>query len=78
MEQRYAPGSIVYLKSGGPPLTVSGITRTDDIIDVEWFAGDELKRDGFHPECLRRDDERPRRVLDFRRVYDNLAVDWRD
>jgi uncharacterized protein YodC (DUF2158 family) len=48
----FSIGTLVYLKSGSPSLTVSDRRRTDGIVEVEWFAGDRLMRDAFHPTCL--------------------------
>ena len=46
-------GTIVFLKSGGPPMTVTDICdQQDGIIAVEWFAGDILRRDAFHKDSL--------------------------
>jgi uncharacterized protein YodC (DUF2158 family) len=49
-------GTIVWLKSGGPPLTVTDIGRMqiagEALVDVEWFAGDVLQRDAFHRDSL--------------------------
>lgn len=46
-----AIGSVVYLKSGGPALTIAE-TTTDSIIAVDWFAGEELRREAFHVDEL--------------------------
>lgn len=41
-------GTVVCLKSGGPPMTVTSINnQCDELISVEWFAGEELRRDAF-------------------------------
>jgi uncharacterized protein YodC (DUF2158 family) len=48
----FAEGTVVYLKSGSPPLTVDPLSMSDTIVDVEWFDGAEVKRDSFHKDCL--------------------------
>ena len=49
----YPVGTIVFLKSGGPPMTVDDVRdHTDGIIAVQWFAGDILRRDAFHKDSL--------------------------
>ena len=55
MAKILAVGMIVYLKSGSPRLTVSLLERAD-IVEVDWFDGAEVKRDGFHPDQLTLDD----------------------
>jgi uncharacterized protein YodC (DUF2158 family) len=54
MADCFAPGDIVSLRSGGPPLTVSAPTRTDGIIEVIWFDGATLCRDAFDPRELQK------------------------
>jgi len=54
MAAPFPVGTIVWLKSGGPPLTVTDFGgRTDDVVAVEWFAGDVLRRDAFHKDTLK-------------------------
>ena len=48
-------GTVVYLKSGSPPLTVTSYTSMlgpGVDVSVEWFAGSELRRDAFHKDSL--------------------------
>lgn len=45
-------GSIVFLASGSPAMTVTDHTD-DGYIITEWFKGASLMMDAFHPECLR-------------------------
>jgi uncharacterized protein YodC (DUF2158 family) len=51
-------GTIVWLKSGGPPLTVTDIgayprvVGAVEIVEVEWFAGDVLRRDAILKDSL--------------------------
>jgi uncharacterized protein YodC (DUF2158 family) len=61
--EAYPVGSVVYLKSGSPPLTAMGAPRQfsrdgiekHEIVDVEWFAGAEVRRDSFLAECITND-----------------------
>jgi uncharacterized protein YodC (DUF2158 family) len=53
----FAVGEVVYLKSGGPKLTVVMVESFDEmqfVYSVAWFAGEELKRDGFLENMLQR------------------------
>lgn len=43
---RFKEGDVVVLKSGGPKMTVIGFGDTG-LLNVNWFAGTELKRDCF-------------------------------
>jgi uncharacterized protein YodC (DUF2158 family) len=41
-------GTIVWLKSGGPPMMVSSMPTVErDVVWVEWFNGGEVRRDTF-------------------------------
>lgn len=52
----FAVGTVVYLKSGSPAMTVNSIRGSSqtgrNFVSVEWFNEAELKRDCFDPECL--------------------------
>ena len=50
--EHFPEGAIVYLKSGSPPLTVTGPPRSDGVIEVQWFAGANICRDAFPAVCL--------------------------
>jgi uncharacterized protein YodC (DUF2158 family) len=54
MAHSFAEGTIVFLKSGGPPVTVeTGLYPPDsDLVGIIWFAGDGLKRDCVHKDAL--------------------------
>lgn len=53
---KYEVGTVVCLKSGGPPLTVeppvTPQTAEDRWMAVQWFKGDDLMRDIIHEDCL--------------------------
>lgn len=53
---KHAVGSVVCLKSGGPPLTVEPAIEIvpvgDPWVAVQWFNGDALMRDLIHEDCL--------------------------
>lgn len=52
-EPAFPVGTIVYLKSGGVPLTVSDqIHQDNNLVDINWFAGDAFMRDVIHKDCL--------------------------
>ena len=57
MSDSFPAGTIVWLKSGGQPLTVTDTGRHRavgelEIVDVEWFAGDVLRRDSLLKHSL--------------------------
>lgn len=43
-------GSVVYLKSGSPPMTVNG--QNGDSVEVEWFAADQIRRGTYSKHLL--------------------------
>jgi uncharacterized protein YodC (DUF2158 family) len=46
-------GTIVWLKSGGPPMTVSDFPAPmPNVASVDWFNNGELKQGCFHKDCL--------------------------
>lgn len=47
-------GDIIRLKSGGPQVTVVGISHRGLII-CEWFAGEQLHRARFEPSSVAAD-----------------------
>ena len=47
-KESFPIGVVCKLRSGGPAMTVSQ-WREDDIVDTEWFDGNALVRDAFHP-----------------------------
>ena len=46
MTDKHKIGDLVKLRSGGPWMTVWH-RRSDEVYDVEWFAGEHLMRDAF-------------------------------
>lgn len=56
MVTQFKIGDIVQLKSGGPQMTVLGVTPVapgTEWCGVYWFAGDTLRSAEFRPEVLR-------------------------
>lgn len=57
-EPKYAVGTIVKLKSGGPAMTVKSTTRHHDSkeflgnYDCQWFAGKKCEADRFPEDSL--------------------------
>ena len=56
MSDNFRPGDTVYLKSGGPPMTV---TKVDDdfaidgtTVSCSWFDGRKLANGAFPPVAL--------------------------
>jgi uncharacterized protein YodC (DUF2158 family) len=60
------PGLVVFLKSGGPAMTIEAID--DNEVWCVWFDGARYNRKAFRPEMLQsRDPAIPRRItLTFR------------
>jgi len=52
-EQKFKPGDIVQLNSGGPEMTVSGYDPKDSLnVTCAWFSGNELKERSFLQDLL--------------------------
>lgn len=51
MTQPFPSGTIVYLKTGSPPLIVNSLQQ-DGRVSVEWFDAAGLHRDIFDVECI--------------------------
>ncbi len=51
MTKEFPEGCVVKLRTGGPEMVVEDI-RDDDAVCCVWFAGNEVKRDTFHPKAL--------------------------
>lgn len=43
-------GDVVYLKSGGPPMTI--MYADDKSVMCIWYESGEYVRENFHPGCL--------------------------
>jgi uncharacterized protein YodC (DUF2158 family) len=48
----FAPGDIVVLKSGGPPMTIDE-TKSSGAIRCQWFSGKKLEWGAFPPSSLK-------------------------
>lgn len=49
---KFATGTLVQLRSGGPAMTVTSRQRNDDLIVAQWFDGAKLMQETFDPESL--------------------------
>lgn len=38
--EKFEPGDVIYLKSGGPSMTVEAIKES--MVHVQWFVGDNI------------------------------------
>ena len=52
MATEFQVGKIVQLKSGGPKMTVTRFSPTDNIVYTVWFAGSKRENGGFPSEAL--------------------------
>lgn len=52
MEEKFKPGDIVMLKSGGPKMTVREYDEESNTFFCEWFKDGELKKEEFIPGSL--------------------------
>ena len=53
MEQKFKPGDIVQLKSGGPSMIVRAYEPADgDEVTCGWFEGNTLHEKAFYQEML--------------------------
>ena len=53
MKNKYKPGDIVQLKSGGPSMTVSKVDKEGDGYWCDWFKGASRERAFFDEETLK-------------------------
>lgn len=53
-------GKVVWLKSGGPAMTVKFLNRASSWT-CNWFAGDEIKEHDFAAEQLTETDPNPKK-----------------
>lgn len=53
MANEYKPGDIVQLKSGGPSMTVSTVTKDGEAYWCEWFKGASKERAMFEEVTLK-------------------------
>lgn len=52
-EQKFKPGDVVQLKSGGPEMTVVRYEPADGLdITCTWFNNNDLKEKSFHQDLL--------------------------
>ena len=49
----FKTGDVVKLKSGGPPMTVSGLPAgNSSVLPCSWFDGADVKHSTFMPAAL--------------------------
>jgi uncharacterized protein YodC (DUF2158 family) len=51
-KEHFSIGSIVKLKSGGPPMTVTGAAGEDEQVHCTWFAAEKLLSHTFSWNAL--------------------------
>ena len=49
--EKFETGDVVYLKSGGPAMTVQS-TNYPHSVTCSWFDGKQVTTNGFRPETL--------------------------
>jgi uncharacterized protein YodC (DUF2158 family) len=52
MPESFPRGTIVYLNSGSPPLTVLGDSAAEGHVVVGWVGDDDIQRSSFPVEAL--------------------------
>lgn len=61
MNERFARAQVVYLKSGGPGMTIQKVTPTDampefaargPLLDCTWFDGKKLREKSFFADLV--------------------------
>lgn len=52
MANEFKAGDIVYLKSGGPAMTVSWVDTQNGRVTCQWFAEHNRNEEIFYPETL--------------------------
>lgn len=52
-EQKYKPGDVVCLRSGGPDMTVKGYDPKDSLeVTCTWFGPKGLEEKSFHQDLV--------------------------
>lgn len=54
MEENFAIGDQVQLKSGGPIMTLSSLLDNDGTVECKWFSGEEVKHALFRAGTLKK------------------------
>lgn len=52
MAEKFNPGDIVRLKSGGPKMTVTRLVDSGKVAHTSWFAGSKHETGAFPVETL--------------------------
>ena len=52
MDQKFSKGTIVWLKSGGPAMTINVFHNPTKRYRCKWFVGTELNYGEFYEEAL--------------------------
>lgn len=52
-------GDIVYLKSGGPAMTINGKSKTGTEWSCAWFVDNNIKSADFRSDALTKDNPSP-------------------
>ncbi|AZB90581.1 DUF2158 domain-containing protein [Acinetobacter pittii] len=62
-EAKFSIGDSVYLKSGGPKMTVTNVRDTDKsvIIYTQWFVGQKVNSTNANQDAFTTDDPNPKK-----------------
>jgi uncharacterized protein YodC (DUF2158 family) len=52
MAERFKPGDLVQIKSGGPVMTVKWVSSDGKTVNCQWFSGSKLNEGGFSIDSL--------------------------
>lgn len=53
-------GDVVYLKSGGPAMTINGKSKMGTEWSCAWFVDNNIKSADFRPDALTKENPTPR------------------
>lgn len=62
MKEEIKAGDIVYLKSGGPKMTVGAIDEGREIAECTWFQKNLVENESFYVATLTKKDPNPTHI----------------
>lgn len=74
-ETHIRPGTIVWLKTGSPAMTVKFMTTSDEW-ECSWFVGNDVKEHSFSPDQLTTEDPNPKLDISLMSGRSNRRNSW--